>query len=661
MFCSRCGAEIDRDARFCPTCGHDIAGNGDAQPAAGPAEPTEIEVVRQALADEWELDRELGRGGMAIVYKARDKHLERDVAIKVLPFTLGFDQQFVERFQREARTAARLEHPHIIPIYRVGRAGKVSFFVMKYLRGGSLSELLERRGSLPPEEIRRLLTETAGALGYAHRHGIVHRDIKPDNIMFDELGHSMLMDFGIAKAASGTRLTGTGMSIGTPHYMSPEQARAQPLDGRSDLYSLGVVAYQALTGLVPFDGEDAFSIGYKHIMEPIPVPVLRTDEEREVFGIIRRMMAKVPDDRFQTAEELSAALTGRPVRVPESPGATEESDRASISEAPTAVLRPSAAEVEALRSADRPAVRRMSTTPTTPIPTPQPRWRQRPKRRRRGGVLVGLFVLLFVGAGGAGGYWYFVLGAQWPLPWLEQLGLGGPSGVAVAPADSSPADSLAPLVMADSAAADTAGGADTASADTLTAPPAPLPPTGTLVITGLPAGSELFVNEEQRADTVFALEPGTYRIRVRKPGYVDYETSVPVARGETVRPGIPALTRLVATEEAKPVAPPVDYCARPGPTYNTDNSCYDTAPKTDPKLVVLPLPANARPLQTELWVHVGADGQVLAVEYRRQSRNPRFDLEAARHARDNVTYTPARKGGQPVQAWFVLPVWGRPR
>jgi len=661
MFCSRCGAEVDRDAKFCPSCGHHFATNGDAQPATGAAEePSEFESVRQALADEWELDRELGRGGMAIVYKARDRHLERDVAIKVLPFTLGFDQQFVERFQREARTAARLEHPHIIPIYRVGRSGKVSYFVMKYLRGGSLSDMLEHRGKLPPEEIRRLLTETAGALGYAHRHGIVHRDIKPDNIMFDELGHSMLMDFGIAKAASGTRLTGTGMSIGTPHYMSPEQARAHPLDGRSDLYSLGIVAYQALTGQVPFDGEDAFSIGYKHIMEPIPVPVLRTDEEREVFGIIRRMLAKSPGDRFQTADDLAALLTGRPVRAEEAPYAPSDADRLSMSDAPTAVLRPSAAEVEALRSADRPAVRRMSTTPTTPIPTPQPRWRQRPKKRKRGGVLIGLFLLLFAGAGGAGGYWYFVLDAQWPLPWLARLGLGGQGGAVVMSADTSAQDSVTALVATDSVAADTLAGADTVVTDTVVPPP-PLPPTGTLVVTGMPAAGELFVNEELRTDTVFALEPGTYRIRVRKPGYVDYETSVPVARGETVRPGIPALTRVAVAAKPKPAAAPVDYCARPGPTYNTGNSCYDAAPKPNPPLVVLPLPANAQSLQTELWVHVSADGTVLGTEFRRQSRNPRFDLEAARFARQSVTYTPARKGGQPVQAWFVLPVWGRPR
>ncbi|OYV99361.1 MAG: hypothetical protein B7X11_05450, partial [Acidobacteria bacterium 37-65-4] len=232
--------------------------------------------VRDALKDEYELEKELGRGGMAIVYKARDKALEREVAVKVLPFSLSFDAEFVERFQREARTSAKLEHPNIIPIYRVGKSGRVIYFVMKFLRGKPLSNVIEARGALPVPEIKRVLIEAGRALGYAHKHGIVHRDIKPDNIMFDELGQAIVTDFGIAKAQSGARLTGTGMSIGTPHYMSPEQARAQTLDGRSDIYSLGVVAYQCLTGHVPFDGEDSFSIGYKHIMEELPTPPLET-------------------------------------------------------------------------------------------------------------------------------------------------------------------------------------------------------------------------------------------------------------------------------------------------------------------------------------------------------------------------------------------------
>ncbi len=289
MYCSRCGTQNDDASKFCRSCGLDLS---HTTPVAAvrdqQVDVTELDLVREQLKDEYEILEELGRGGMAIVFKAREKQLERDVAIKVLPFSLAFDKEF--------GTSAKLEHPSIIPIYRVGKSGRVIYFVMKFLRGKPLSSVLAARSTLPPAEIRQILVQVARALAYAHKSGIVHRDIKPDNIMFDEHGLAVVTDFGIAKAASGGKLTGTGMSIGTPHYMSPEQARAQALDGRSDIYSLGVVAYQSLIGRVPFDGEDSFSIGYKHIMEEIPTPPLETYDQRTTFEIVKKMMAKSPDE-----------------------------------------------------------------------------------------------------------------------------------------------------------------------------------------------------------------------------------------------------------------------------------------------------------------------------------------------------------------------------
>jgi serine/threonine protein kinase len=288
------------------------------QPSANETVPairhmSEGELVRFTLADDYEILEELGRGGMAIVYRAREKALDREVAIKVLPTRLVIDQDFVQRFEHEARTAAKLEHPNIVPIYRVGRAGPngdVIYFVMKLLRGQSLSAVLAERKKLDPSVVRRILVETASALHYAAKRSVVHRDIKPDNIMLDSEGRCVITDFGIAKAPGGQQTT-AGTSLGTPRYMSPEHAMGLQLDGRSDMYSLGVVAYQCLFGKAPFEADEPFAVLYKHIHDPVPEPTLDTDEAKQLYPIIARMLAKRPDDRYQTGNELVAALGGQ--------------------------------------------------------------------------------------------------------------------------------------------------------------------------------------------------------------------------------------------------------------------------------------------------------------------------------------------------------------
>ena len=271
-------------------------------------EPKEIDVVRAALRDDYEGLLELGRGGMAVVYRARERHLDRDVALKVLPIAMTFDADFVERFQREAKTAAGLEHPHIIPIYRVGRSGQVIYFAMKLLRGESLSDRLRATGPLPIGEVRRVLMETASALGYAASKGVVHRDVKPDNIMLEMDGRCTVTDFGIARSMSDTKLTAAGMSLGTPRYMSPEQARSKPLDGRSDLYSLGIVGYECLVGRTPFDGDDSMAILLDHIQTPLRRPALVSRGEHALFDVIERLLEKEPDARYQSSDRLIAAL-----------------------------------------------------------------------------------------------------------------------------------------------------------------------------------------------------------------------------------------------------------------------------------------------------------------------------------------------------------------
>lgn len=269
---------------------------------------SDFDVVRAALDADYEVLEEVGRGAMAVVYRARERQLNRDVAVKVLPFELISDAEGVERFQREARTAAQLEHPHIVPIYRVGRSGRVIFFTMKLLSAESLSARLARHGRLPVGEVRRILSETALALGYAATRGIVHRDVKPDNIMLDSEERCVVTDFGIARSKDDADLTAVGISIGTPRYMSPEQARGKHVDGRSDIYSLGVVGYHCLTGSVPFSGDDAVGILLDHVQSPVPRPALASDEERALYSVIERMLEKDPADRFQNTEEFLAAL-----------------------------------------------------------------------------------------------------------------------------------------------------------------------------------------------------------------------------------------------------------------------------------------------------------------------------------------------------------------
>ena len=274
--------------------------------------PSELDLVRAALAAEYDVLEELGRGGMAVVYRAHDRQLDREVALKVLPRNLLHDAGFVERFQREGRIAARLEHPHIVPIYRVGQQGDVIYFAMKHLRGGSLASRLKAERRLPPAEVRRILLEVGDALDCAGSHHIVHRDIKPENILFDEAGRCVVTDFGIAKSAAENQLTGTGQSIGTPHYMSPEQARGAGTDMRSDLYSLGVVAYHCLMGKVPFDGPDNLAILFAQVTNSLPKPALPTSEHELLFRVIRRLTAKQPSNRIQSGRELIQILNPEP-------------------------------------------------------------------------------------------------------------------------------------------------------------------------------------------------------------------------------------------------------------------------------------------------------------------------------------------------------------
>ena len=263
-----------------------------------------------ALEGRYEIIRLLGRGGMAAVFLAQDLVLERQVAIKVLPPDMTRDGGLIVRFQQEAKTAARLDHPNIIPIHRVESEAGLVYIVMKYVSGQSLEELLAR-GPLPIPQVRHILHEAALALGHAHRRHIVHRDVKPANIMLDDDGRVVLTDFGISKAVEGTtQLTGTGTIIGTPQYMAPEQAKGREVDGRTDQYALAIVGYRALTGELPFEG-DAHSILYQQVHEQPPrVLDRRPDTPLDLRVALDRALAKDANARFKTMEQFAAAVSG---------------------------------------------------------------------------------------------------------------------------------------------------------------------------------------------------------------------------------------------------------------------------------------------------------------------------------------------------------------
>ncbi len=352
--------------------------------------------LSDALGTAFTIEGEIGRGGMGVVYRARDEMLKRRVAIKVLPPELAFQQEIRARFSREAQTAARLSHPHIVPIYTVGEGNGLVYFVMGYVDGESVGGRLKRRGKLPVEEARRIMKETADALSAAHALSVIHRDIKPDNILLDGTrGRVMVTDFGIAKAmsgGSGGTLTSAGVAIGTPQYMSPEQAAGEKeIDGRSDLYSLGIVTYQMLTGELPFTAPSVAGILMKQITEmPPPITRKRPDCPEDLALAVARCLEKDPENRWPSADALRRALesrvvsgyrpTGQTRRGMAAGGAGESPRRSGGGQLPVPVSppgrRPSGQAQENWRNRldrhmDR-ANRRMENKkgPDTPLPVP---------------------------------------------------------------------------------------------------------------------------------------------------------------------------------------------------------------------------------------------------------------------------------------------------
>jgi len=371
--CYRCHTPIPENSRYCFSCGADVSG-AEGSPNTGSIDALR-ERLQRLIEGEYRIERLLGKGGMGSVFLAHDMALEREVAIKVLPPDVAQDDQVVRRFQQEAKTAAKLDHPNIIPIYRVESEGGLNYFVMKYIAGTSLEDLLEKKEPLAIADIQRILWEAACALGHAHQRGVVHRDVKPANIMFDHDGRVMLTDFGISKALqAATGFTATGMIIGTPHYMAPEQAKGHPVDGRADQYSLGVVGYRMITAELPFSGDSVHTILYKQIFEEPPLASTKNAAAPPFLATaVSRAMSKDPDLRFATMEDFATAVW------PEQPVAAPAKGR-------------KAARPRARVTADSPTEITGPAAPTTPLPAP--------KRKSRAGVLIGAVVVAGIAAGG---------------------------------------------------------------------------------------------------------------------------------------------------------------------------------------------------------------------------------------------------------------------
>jgi hypothetical protein len=315
--CPKCSTQISGDSKFCPSCGAAVSGifsgGGSALDGTAVLAPENVDTVfpllQEATLGDYDIYGELGRGGMAAVYLALDLALNRKVAIKTMLPDLVSKTGMVDRFKREAQTAAALSHPHIIQIFSVKQTKSLVYFVMKYIEGRSLESVIVERGKLDVDLTRVILSQVGGALAFAHRKGVVHRDMKPANIMLEEDGWAIVTDFGIAKVQEAQNLTATGTAIGTPHYMSPEQFHNKAVTGASDQYSLGIVAYEMLTGKKPFDGGTYAEIITQHLFEAVPdLRSVRPDIPANVAEAVMRMMSKDASARFPDLDAAVAAL-----------------------------------------------------------------------------------------------------------------------------------------------------------------------------------------------------------------------------------------------------------------------------------------------------------------------------------------------------------------
>jgi serine/threonine protein kinase len=497
MKCFKCGAEVRPPARFCGICGTAASDPHESTLVSGPEEGDELLTrVRMILTGEYQVERELGRGGMAVVYQATEVGLGRVVALKVLPPDLGLTGRTVERFKREARTVGELEHPNIVPVYRVGQVGGVLHIVMKYVEGRPLDSIIGAQGALPIPVVLYVLRGVVRALAYAHDRGIVHRDVKGANILVDRDGRVMVSDFGVALRASDVTLTIDGSVIGTPPFMSPEQCSGRRAGPQSDQYSLGIVAFHMLSGAVPFHAETLAGIMQHHFFTPVPdLRGVRDDVPDALLDILLRALAKDPDQRFATTRQMAAAIEAIPF---------SEADR-QLSERTLQQL----SRGETFAPITTRSLPPLPDAPTTPIQLPV---RGMPWSRRR---------MAAVGAVAA----VVILALWWSgRPW------GGP----VARAEPQPADSPAvPLAVPESSRP--------ATESRRAAPaPAPAPPPGMLRLLTTPPDAEIFIDDRRAGIGSLFDHPvaaGPRRLRIQAPGYRTVDSLIVIPSGNTLSLG----------------------------------------------------------------------------------------------------------------------------
>jgi serine/threonine-protein kinase len=494
--CFQCGAEVPLLARFCGHCGTLVGDPQDATLMVPPESGDDLlQRLRMVLAGEYEVEHELARGGMAVVFKATEIGLRRVVALKVLPPELGLTARAAERFKREARMVAEIDHPNIIPVYRVGQIGGILFFVMKFVEGKSLDAILQEQGALPVPATLFVLRAAARALAYAHACGIVHRDVKGANILLDSDGRVMVSDFGVALRSSDVTLTADGTVIGTPPFMSPEQCAGRRAGPQSDQYSLGIVAFQMLAGAVPFHADTLAGVMHHHFFTPVPdLALVRDDVPAQLLDVVRRALSKDPDRRFKATRDMLTAIEATPF---------SERDRQKSERTLQHLVQGRAVKKIATRGlpplADMPTLA-MGAVVAPPAPPPGRRPLS-PTVRVAGLTAAGVLAL----------------GAVWLL--------GRPSG-APAPAVGAPFDS--------------------GSGRSASVPPsrpvvrraAPPPPSGRLRLLTTPPNAEILIDGRPVGiGSVFddvPISPGARHLEVRARGYETFDTTVVIEAGVTL-------------------------------------------------------------------------------------------------------------------------------